>query len=261
LAWLARIAAGTARAAPALAAGAGEPGPRAIGVRLRDGRLAGEAWPVPDGIGADILVVAARDGDTPVLVLADPAGPGIERTPLATLDPSLPHARIAFRDVPAEALPGARGWDAIAAILDRAAVPAAFAALGGAEAALERAVAYAKERHAFGRPIGSFQAIKHKLADVYVAMELARSNAWYACWALEQDAGALALAAATAKVSADAAFFQAAKENIQTHGGIGFTWEADPHLFYRRAGVLAHQGAGPRYWKERCVAALESANA
>ena len=100
------------------------------------------------------------------------------------------------------------------------------------------ATEYAKERYAFGRPIGSFQAIKHKLADVYVATELARSNAYYGAWALAADAAELPLAAATARVSATDAFCLAAKENIQMHGGMGFTWAADCHLFYRRAKLL-----------------------
>ena len=90
---------------------------------------------------------------------------------------------------------------------------------------------YAMERYAFGRPIGSFQAIKHKLADVYVAIELARSNAYYGAWALSADAAELPLAAATARVSATEAFHLASKENIQTHGGIGFTWDVDCHLY------------------------------
>ena len=106
-------------------------------------------------------------------------------------------------------------------VLDRAAILTAFEQVGGATAALEMATAYAKERFAFGRPIGSFQAIKHKLADVYVATELARSNAYYGAWALSADAAELPLAAAAARVSASDAFFQAAKENIQMHGGVG----------------------------------------
>ena len=259
-AWLPRIAAGTARATFALAEGTGDPAPDALATELRAGRLTGEKYPVPDAMDADIVVIAARAGGETVLALLDPAGPGVARAPIAMLDPGLPHGRLVLDAAPAEPLPGARGFADIAALLDRAAVPAAFAALGGAEAALEAAVAYAKEREAFGRKIGSFQAIKHKLADVYVAVELARSNAWYACWALDRDGAALPLAAATAKVSADAAFFLAAKENIQTHGGIGFTWDADPHLFYRRAQALAAALGGPRYWRERTVAALETMN-
>ena len=99
--------------------------------------------------------------------------------------------------------------------------------------------AYATERYAFGRPIGSFQAIKHKLADVYVATELARSNAYYGAWALASGAAELPVAAAAARVSATDAFHLASKENIQTHGGMGFTWEADCHLYYRRSKLLA----------------------
>ena len=123
------------------------------------------------------------------------------------------------------------------------------------------ATAYAKERFAFGRPIGSFQAIKHKLADVYVATELARSNAYYGAWALSADAAELPLAAATARVSGSDAFFLAAKENIQVHGGVGFTWDYDCHLFYRRAKLLALSLGSQRYWKDRVVAELETRNA
>jgi alkylation response protein AidB-like acyl-CoA dehydrogenase len=126
---------------------------------------------------------------------------------------------------------------------------------------LEAATGYAKERHAFGRPIGSFQAIKHKLADVYVATELARSNAYYGAWALSTGAAELPLAAATARVSATEAGFLAAKENIQVHGGIGFTWEMDCHLFYRRAKLLALSLGSARYWKDRVVSELETRNA
>jgi len=146
-------------------------------------------------------------------------------------------------------------------LLDRAAILTAFAQVGGAAASLDMATAYAKERFAFGRPIGSFQAIKHKLADVYVATELARSNAYYGAWALSADAAELPLAAATARVSASDAFFLAAKENIQVHGGVGFTWDYDCHLFYRRAKLLALSLGSQRYWKDRVVAELETRNA
>jgi acyl-CoA dehydrogenase len=146
-------------------------------------------------------------------------------------------------------------------LLDRAAILTAFAQVGGAAASLEMATAYAKERFAFGRPIGSFQAIKHKLADVYVATELARSNAYYGAWALSADAADLPLAAATARVSASDAFFLAAKENIQVHGGVGFTWDYDCHLFYRRAKLLALSLGSQRYWKDRVVSELETRNA
>jgi alkylation response protein AidB-like acyl-CoA dehydrogenase len=120
---------------------------------------------------------------------------------------------------------------------------------------------YARDRYAFARPIGSFQAIKHKLADVYVATELARANAYYGAWALSRDAAELPLAAAAARISANEAYFLAAKENIQVHGGMGFTWEFDCHLHYRRAKLLALALGSTRLWKERLLLELEAANA
>jgi acyl-CoA dehydrogenase len=256
---LPRLARGEAIATVALGAGAGEPVPARVQATLRDGRLDGEAWPVPDGGIADLAVVAARDAAGVALALVDLAGPGVTRSHLDTLDPASPQARIAFDDAPAAKM--AQGWDAVRGVLDRAAVLVAFAQVGGASACLEMATAYAKERHAFGRPIGSFQAIKHKLADVYVATELARSNAYFGAWALQAGTADLPLAAATARVSASDAFFLAAKENIQVHGGIGFTWEMDCHLFYRRAKHLALLLGSPRHWKDRVVSELEMRNA
>ncbi|MGH7212150.1 MAG: acyl-CoA dehydrogenase family protein, partial [Acetobacteraceae bacterium] len=208
---------------------------------------------------ADIAVVAAREGADLVLALVDLNGAGVMRAPIETLDPTASQARLRFESVPAEKM--ARGWAAVAGVLDRAAVLVAFAQVGGASACLEMATAYAKERHAFGRPIGSFQAIKHRLADVYVATELARSNAYYGAWALETGAAELPLAAATARVSASEAGFFAAKENIQVHGGIGFTWEMDCHLLYRRAKHLGLVLGSVRHWKERVVSELEMRNA
>jgi hypothetical protein len=145
-------------------------------------------------------------------------------------------------------------------LFDRAAVLFAFEQVGGAQAALDMAKAYALERYAFGRPIGSFQAIKHKLADVYVATELARSNAYYGAWALSQDAPELPVAAAAARVAASDAFNLAAKENIQTHGGMGYTWAFDCHLYYRRAKLLALALGSPGAWKDRLVTRLEAQN-
>jgi alkylation response protein AidB-like acyl-CoA dehydrogenase len=123
------------------------------------------------------------------------------------------------------------------------------------------ATEYAKSRYAFSRPIGSFQAIKHKLADMYVALEVARSNAYYGAWALSTEAAELPFAAAAARAAASDCFYLCAKENIQTHGGMGFTWEVDCHLFYRRAKVLALQAGSPAVWKEKLVKRLEQRNA
>jgi alkylation response protein AidB-like acyl-CoA dehydrogenase len=120
---------------------------------------------------------------------------------------------------------------------------------------------YARTRHAFGRAIGSFQAIKHKLADIYIGNELARSNAYYGAWALSTNARELPLSAAAARISATQAFDFAANESVQVHGGIGFTWEADCHLFQKRARELALALGPQRVWKDRLVTELERSNA
>jgi alkylation response protein AidB-like acyl-CoA dehydrogenase len=142
------------------------------------------------------------------------------------------------------------------AVYDRAAVLFAFEQLGGAQSALDMAVGYAQERFAFGRAIGSFQAIKHMLADMFVSMKLAESNCYYAAWALANDAPVLPLAAATARVAATQAFQLCAKDNVQVHGGMGFTWEFDCHLYYRRSNYLALELGGPSVWESRLVQAL-----
>jgi alkylation response protein AidB-like acyl-CoA dehydrogenase len=113
------------------------------------------------------------------------------------------------------------------------------------------AVAYAKTRFAFGRPIGGYQAVKHRLADIYVKTEMARSNAYHAAWAADHDPGALESAAAAARIAASEAYWYAAREIIQLHGGIGFTWEMDCHLFYRRARHLAVIAGAPDWWRTR----------
>ena len=143
-------------------------------------------------------------------------------------------------------------------MFDRAAVLVAFEQVGGAQAALDMAREYAMGRFAFGRPIASFQAIKHKLVDMYVGLELARSNAYYAAWALSTNAAELPVAAATARVSATEAYFHAAKENIQTHGGMGFTWEFDCHLHYRRAKLTGLGLGSARRWKDLLITRLEA---
>ncbi len=256
---LPRIVSGETIATVALGTGPGEPTPARVQLALQDGKLTGEAWPVPDGGIATLGVVAARQGSAVVLALVDLTGPGVTRTALDSLDPTRPLARISFDG--AVATPMAQGWDAVRGVLDRAAVLLAFEQIGGASACLDMATAYAKERHAFGRPIGGFQAIKHRLADVYIATELARSNAYYGAWAVSAGGAELPLAAATARVSASEAFFFAAKENIQVHGGIGFTWEMDCHLFYRRAKHLGLLLGSVRHWKDRMVSELELRNA
>jgi alkylation response protein AidB-like acyl-CoA dehydrogenase len=203
-------------------------------------------------------VLAAAD-EGPGLYLVDLAGTGVERRGVSTIDPTRGAAEIIFDRAPAEPLgePG-KGPAGLSRIQDRAAILLAFEQLGGADRCLEMARDYALERYAFGRPIGSYQAIKHKLADVFVRNEVARANAYYGAWALSTDAPELPLAAAAARVAGSAAYWLAAKENIQTHGGIGFTWEADCHFFYRRARHLGLVIGAPRDWKRRVADRLEA---
>jgi alkylation response protein AidB-like acyl-CoA dehydrogenase len=257
--YLPKLADGSLIGCVALSEGSGNPEPSGIHARVVGGRLTGAKWPVADGGIADVAVVVASDEHRqPGFFIADLAG--VRRRNLRTLDPTRNHARLDFDSVPVQKL-GSGAWGAVQRVLDRAAILFAFEQVGGADACLQMAREYAQERFAFGRPIGSFQAIKHKLADIYVSLELARSNAYYGAWALGADATDLPLAAATARVSATEAFHLASKENIQTHGGIGFTWAVDCHLFYRRSKQLGLSiGAAP-FWKDRLVDLLENRNA
>ncbi|MGE0415461.1 MAG: acyl-CoA dehydrogenase family protein [Acetobacteraceae bacterium] len=259
-AWLPRFADGSAIGCFALSEGTGNPDPAAVRARAAGGRLTGAKWPVADGSIAHVAVVAARDEANEIALYLVPLD-GVSRRELQTLDPSRDHARLDFDGTAAEKLPNTEGWSSVQRLLDRAAILFAFEQVGGADASLQMARNYALERYAFGRPIGSFQAIKHKLADMYVALELARSNAYYGAWALATEAADLPMAAATARVSATDAFHLASKENIQTHGGIGFTWAVDCHLFYRRSKQLALNLGGAPFWKNRLVDLLETRNA
>ena len=253
--YLPALACGKSIACLAVAEGPGRLGPAAVATVAEQSVLSGSKWPVLDGICADIAIVAARSGTGIALFIVRLDAPGVARVPLESLDPTRGQARIDLHGVRAELL-SADGWPVLQAALDRAAVLAAFEQIGGAERALEMARDYALERHAFGRPIGSFQAIKHKLVDMYVSLVLARSNCYYAAWALAHGAVELPEAAAAARVSATQAFRQCAAENIQIHGGMGFTWEMDCHLYYRRAHLLGVSLGGLGQWQDRLIEQL-----
>jgi len=233
----------------------GNPRGGALQARVTAGRLSGVKWPVLDGMVADLAVVVTGEPGNHalhVVELAGPQGTGCERLALQCLDPTRGLAQITFNQAPAEALEGGSG-DRLAWLFNQAAVMIAFEQVGGAQACLDMAVAYAKGRYAFGRPIGSFQALKHKLADVYIAIELARSNAYFAAWAVSTDPDSLPVAAATAHASASEAFHLAAKENLQIHGGLGVTWEADCHLYLRRSQLLSTLLGSAMSWRARIV--------
>ncbi|MDE2502825.1 MAG: acyl-CoA dehydrogenase, partial [Burkholderiales bacterium] len=159
---------------------------------------------------------------------------------------------------------GADARALLARLRDRAAVGLAFEQLGGADAALELAAAYARERKTFGRTIGSYQGIKHKLADLYTANQIARVHCYYGAWALDADAQAaggapeLAAAAAAARVAASRAYNLAAQECIHVHGGMGYTWDVDAQLHYRRARQLTVMLGSEHLWRERLVRELEA---
>jgi acyl-CoA dehydrogenase len=258
---LPKLADGSMIGCLALAEGLGAPAANRITSQFIAGKLSGSKRPVIDGNIAHIAIVAAREGDKIGLYIVGLASPNVAREGLETVDPSRDAAAITFDGAPAERLPGAAGWPDVERLLDRAAILFAFEQVGGAQASLEMARDYALQRRAFGRQIGSFQAIKHKLADCYIAIELARSNAYYGAYALQTDAPDLTQAAAAARVAATQAFDLASQENIQTHGGMGFTWEADCHLYYRRARHLGLVIGGQSFWKNRLIETLSLQNA
>jgi alkylation response protein AidB-like acyl-CoA dehydrogenase len=212
------------------------------------GRLSGVMRPVPDGMAAQYAIVLAGGA----LYRAELDGVG--REPLDALDPTRPQAALTFDATPCEPL----DCD-VEALRERAAVLFAFEQLGGAQRCLEMAVAYAKERYQFGRPIGSFQAVKHRLADMFVAIELARSNCYYGAWAVAEGASDASAAACGAHIGATEAYAFAAQENLHLHGGIGFTWDADPHLFLKRARSIELLLGSPAEWRERLMTHLEAA--
>ena len=216
--------------------------------------LQGKTFAVPDAELADVCVVLCKEGDGEELslVLVDLAQTEISITPAEGIDGIRTVGDIDFSGATVERLgEKGQGLTLLNRILQRAAVLFAFEQLGGSDAALEQARDYAMDRFAFGRPIASFQAIKHKLAQGAVKNMMARSNCFYGAWALDADAPDLALAAATARVSAIQAYYYCSKENIQTHGGTGFTWEYDCHIHYRRAKYLSLVIGGESTWKKQ----------
>jgi acyl-CoA dehydrogenase len=259
-AWLPKLASGEIIGTFAMAERPGSSDPARLAGSVVAGRLTGTKLAVPDGDIADIAVVAVNGGAGAWLYLVDLTGAGVTREPIVTFDPTRSHARIDFQGAGVEPLPGSSGADTVRTLLDYAAVPMAFEQVGGAQAALDMANAYAKERFAFGRPIGSFQGIKHKLADMYIQVELARSNAYYGAWAVHTSAAELPIAASVARIAACEAGWFVTKENIQTHGGMGFTWQMDCHLYYRRAKLLSLALGGAREWKHRLVNELRARN-
>ena len=266
-AYLPKLASGEVIGCMALSEGIGNASPKSIQVNVAGGKLNGVKLPVLDGMAADFAVVAARtvagnDARGISLFLVDLSAKGVTRKTVETIDPTHKQAEISFKDVAVEPLGEAGdGWRILNDVLDRAAVLTAFEQLGGADRALEMGRDYALDRMAFRRPIGSFQAIKHMLADMYVSATLARSNCYFGAWALSTGAAELGEAAATARVSATQAYQHCSKNNIQVHGGMGFTWEFDCHLYYRRSNLLALSLGSLSIWEDKLIDRLRAKNA
>jgi alkylation response protein AidB-like acyl-CoA dehydrogenase len=213
--------------------------------------LTGSKMFVIDGHTANLLIVAARTPAGISLFAVDGDASGLTRTSLQTMDQTRKQAKVDFANTPARLIgTEGGGGQALNKTLDLAAVALAAEQVGGAQKVLEMAVEYAKVRVQFGRPIGSFQAIKHKCADMLLEVESAKSAAYYAGWAAAEDSDELPVVASLAKAYCSDAYFHAAAENIQIHGGIGFTWEHDAHLYFKRAKSSELLLGDPTYHRE-----------
>jgi alkylation response protein AidB-like acyl-CoA dehydrogenase len=266
--WLGRIAAGEVRIAVALTGPGGGAGTDDLQVELeRRGDswvLRGESDFVMFGHACDRLLVIAREslagGATLRAALIDPAadGVGVERHVMLDLTRAMSRLRLDDVRVAPEDLLGAEGRTVaeIERALDRARIALASEALGGAEYTVEMTTRYVKDRVQFGRPIGSFQAVKHRLADMTVSLEAARSASWYAACVADESPEALAEAAAVAKSACCDAFVECTSNAIQLHGGIGFTWDHDCHLYFKRARAAATLLGSSSWQRERLAAAL-----
>ena len=247
--WLPGLASGETIGAVAFASGA-DALPASPALELRDGRLSGTATGVSAGLAADVAIVLAGAADGLALAIAPLDGAG--RTAIDSFDNSRCFADLRFADAPAEPLvsgPGARA--AALHILALQAVVTAHEQTGGAEAMMEIARDYAVTRKAFGQPIGAFQSIKHRIAELYGLVELARANAIHAAAREGQDD--FITAAAAARLSATEAYDTATRDGVQIHGGIGVTWELGLHLHTRRARSLAIEQGNIFFWEDILV--------
>jgi alkylation response protein AidB-like acyl-CoA dehydrogenase len=214
---------------------------------------------VLDGCSAQLILVVGRapgtagiEGLSLFAVAAD--APGLTRRPLQTLDPTRKQAALTFRDTPATLL-GVAGEAAagLQRALDLGAIALANEMMGGAQQLLEDTLAFTRMRMQFGRPIASFQAIKHRATDMLLAVELAKSGAYYAAAAADDDDPELPVLASLAKAAASEAYLHTAIEAIQLHGGIGFTWDQDTHLWFKRAKSSEVLLGDPPWHRERMI--------
>jgi alkylation response protein AidB-like acyl-CoA dehydrogenase len=215
-------------------------------------KISGEKMFVLDGHVANLMLVAAKTSKGTSIFAVDATAAGVAREALPTMDQTRKQAKVTFTAAPATLIgEDGKGWTYLNKMLDLAAVALSAEQVGGAQKVLEMSVQYAKDRVQFGRPIGSFQAIKHKCADMLLETESAKSASYYAWWAASEDNDELPVVASLAKAYCSEAYFHAAAENIQIHGGIGFTWEHDAHLYFKRAKSSELLFGDPTYHREQ----------
>jgi alkylation response protein AidB-like acyl-CoA dehydrogenase len=218
----------------------------------------GDSWSITgtksfviDGATANLIIVAARTSAGVSLFAVDGGAAGLTRTSLSTMDQTRKQAKLELASTPGTLIgTDGGGWAILSTVLDLAAVGLAAEQVGGAQKVLEMAVEYAKVRVQFGRPIGSFQAIKHKCADMLLEVESAKSAAYYGMWCASEMNDELPSVASLAKAYCSEAYFHATAENIQIHGGIGFTWEHPAHLYFKRAKSSELLFGDPTYHRE-----------
>jgi alkylation response protein AidB-like acyl-CoA dehydrogenase len=269
-AWLPRIAAGDARITLAWMDPSAVPPPDGIAVAAtaRGGRfaLSGTALFVPDAHTADAVVVAARTGpgtgaEGVTLFLVPRESPGLSVVLLPTMDQTRKLCEVTLADVTLgpDAVLGevGGGWPPLDRVLQGATVALCAEMCGGAQKVLDMTVEYAKIRQAFGRPIGSYQGVKHRAADMLVDVENSKSITYYASWAMDEKASDSALAVSMAKAYASDAYRRVAAAGIQLHGGIGFTWEHDLHLYFKRAKGSEFTFGDATYHREKVAQLVE----
>ena len=214
-------------------------------------KISGTKSYVIDGHTANVIIVAARTAAGVSLFSVSGDAGGLTRTALATMDQTRKQAKLEFSNVEGTLIgTDGAGWNVLSTVLDLAAVGLAAEQVGGAQMCLDMAVQYAKDRVQFGRPIGSFQAIKHKCADMLLEVESAKSAAYYAGWCASELNDELPAVASLAKAYCSDAYFHASAENIQIHGGIGFTWEHPAHMYFKRAKSSELLFGDPTYHRE-----------
>lgn len=262
--WLPLIANAEIIACVAIHEGAGAI-PTLPDCQLTPNGLEGQKSPVADGGYADIAIVTCTHNNQLALALVELNQSSITKTSLPSFDELRPFCELQFNQTQAELLQAndnptaSSSQKALNDMLDYAAAIAAFEQIGGSEACLYMARDYALERQIFGRQLASYQAIKHNLANIYVKLEIARSNAMYAVWALANNSADYDAAIAVSRLSALEAFEVAARENLQTHGGIGYTFEANCHFYYRRERLLANLLGGKSLWSDKLINAIQLA--